>query len=480
MKRLSELFEGQRDIIIESIEEDSRVRKSNYLFCCIKGMTVDGHQFASHAVANGAVAVLASEKVDVNVPVVMVEDTNKEMSRALSKFYDEPDKKLKLIGITGTDGKTTLSTIIYQLINRVDHCGLIGTNGVECKKFFREQLFTTPFPTDLYAFLNDFHQAGCNYVSMEATSERLHTNRLSELEFEVAIFTNLSRDHLNTHKTMENYLEAKSKLFKLVKKNGYSIINADDKNSEYIAKVANGKVMTYGIDNKADVMAKDIVVTPNWLTFTLVAPYGEYRIESPLSGKFNVYNLMAAITTCYALGFDVQTIINIVKELKPVKGRQILVECGQPFKVMVDYAHTAYALKYLLEYINLIKKGKTIIVIGSGGRRDKGRRIDLGEVVSELADYVIFTSEDPRTEDPNQIIDDMLTNVRDKKFKYERVIDRIKAIHRAIDLAKPGDVVLLTGKSDEPYMEIGTEVVHYPTDYKVAEEYLKKQVMKCR
>jgi UDP-N-acetylmuramoyl-L-alanyl-D-glutamate--2,6-diaminopimelate ligase len=483
MKRLDELFDVKSDIVIDSISEDSRVIKSNSLFFCIEGLTVDGHQYAKKAVENGAVAVVASKDIDVNVPVIKVKDTNMAMLQTLSKFYGEPDKKIKLIGVTGTDGKTTLSNIIYQLINRMDTCGFIGTGCVECSQFYKEQAHTTPFPVDLYPLLNDLYHAGCNYVSMEATSERLGTDRLNDLEFDVAIFTNLTRDHLNTHKTMENYATAKMKLFKLVKNNGYSLVNMDDPYGEQFMKSAHGHVVTYGINHKADIMAKDIVVTKNLLTFTLIAPYGEYYIESPLSGKYNVYNLMAAITTCYVLGFDIKNILESIKYLTQVKGRETYVECGQPFKVIVDYAHTANAIRNLLEFLNLMKKkdSRVIIVVGSGGHRDKGRRIELGEAMAELVDYIVFTSEDPRTEDPNDIIDDIMTNIKDKNIIHERVLDRIEAIHRAIDIARKDDIILIAGKGTETFMDIGTETVSYPTDYKVAFDYLKEkeEVTEC-
>lgn len=477
MKKLNELFDVDSDIIIESISEDSRVIKNNSLFFCIEGSTVDGHLYAKTAVENGAVAIVASKDVDVNVPVIKVEDTNVAMLQSLSKFYNHCDKKMKFIGVTGTDGKTTLSSIIYQLINRMDVCGFIGTGSYECSQFYKEQSHTTPFPVDLYAFLNDLYHTGCNYISMEATSERLGADRLREIEYDVAIFTNLTRDHLNTHKTMENYAAAKMKLFKLVKRNGFSLINIDDQYGEEFKNNALGHVLTYGINNKADITAKDIVVTEHLLTFTLDSPYGEYNIESPLSGKYNVYNLMAAITTCYVLGFDIRHILESVKYLEPVKGRETYVECGQPFKVIVDYAHTGNALRNLLEFLNLMKKNdsRVILVVGSGGHRDKGRRIELGEAIAELVDYIIFTSEDPRTEDPNDIIDDIMTNIQDKNFIHERVIDRVEAIHRAIDIAKKDDIILVAGKGTETFMDIGKETVPYPTDYKVAFDYLKEK-----
>lgn len=480
MKKLNELFDVKEDIAIESIEEDSRVKADNYLFCAIEGLTVDGHNYIKQAVENGAVAILARKDVEASVPVIKVNDTNKAMSLALSKFYDNVDKQLKLIGVTGTDGKTTLSHIIYQLLNVLDNAAYIGTNGLECKKYHRDQKFTTPFPKELYKYLSDFYDAGCNYVSIETTSERLLANRLSELNFEVAIFTNLSRDHLNTHKTMENYLLAKAKLFELVKDTGFSIINSDDKYAKEVIKRARGKVITYGIDSDANVTAKDIMVTADQLTFTLIDNDNEYYIDSPLSGKFNVYNLMAAFITCTRLGYTPKMVIDAIKLLKPISSRQTYVDCNQPYKVMIDYAHTANALRNLLEYINITNRGRVIIVTGSGGLRDKGRRVEIGEAVTELADHVIFTLEDPRTEDVNDIIDDMVSTIKDKRFNYERVLDREAAIFKALSIADEGDIVLITGKGDEDYQEINNQYVPYKTDYKVVEEYFKKEKLRCR
>lgn len=476
MKKLNELIDCEYDILIKEVEEDSRIKTNQSLFCCIEGLNSDGHQYAKAAVANGAVAVIARKKVHVSVPVIKVRNTTKAMNNILSNFYDQVDQKLTLIGVTGTDGKTTLSSIIYQLINRFDEGGLIGTNGINCTHFKKDYEFTTPFPKALYSFLNDFYQVGCKYVTMEASSERLMTDRLNELAFKMAIFTNISPDHLNTHQTIDNYVNAKTKLFSLIKNDGYAIINVDDKYSDRFIKAATGKVITYGIDNQADIMAKNIKVTEKLLFFTLHAPYGEHQVVSPLSGKFNVYNLMAAITACHLLGFKVEEVIEYVALLEKIEAREVYVDLGQPFKVMIDYAHTANAISNLLEYLKVFVKGRIIIVIGSGGLRDIGRRIDIGKVVSRASDYVIFTAEDPRTEDPLKIINDMLVEVDHDFNNYQIIIDRESAIKGAINIAKENDLVLIVGKGSEDYMEIGKEYVPYITDKEAAIKYLKEIV----
>jgi UDP-N-acetylmuramoyl-L-alanyl-D-glutamate--2,6-diaminopimelate ligase len=475
VKKLNELFSCEYDILIESIEEDSRVVKKNYLFCCIDGLTFDGHQFVNQATQNGAVAILANRQLDVNVPVIVVDDTKRAMNMALSAFYDNPESKLKLISVTGTDGKTTVSSILYQLLNIFDNCGYIGTNGIECKKFKKSSNYTTSFPNELYESFDNFLKNDCHYVSMEASSERLGTNRLDGIDFDIAIFTNITRDHLNNHKTMDNYIMAKGKLFSLVKENGYSIINNDDEYSDKIKEVAKGKIITYGINNKSDVMATNIIIEENKLSFDILINDNKYEVISPLSGIFNVYNLMASIIACNNLGYEVENIIEAIKLLKPIKSRMELVNYNQPFKIMIDYAHTANALKNLLEYVNIIKHNKLIVVTGSAGGRDAGKRCDMGKVVTDLADYVIFTMDDPRNEDPNDIIDDMISNIKDKKNKYERVIDRSKAISKALAMAKENDIVVIAGKGNDSYMAIGNKYLPY-NDFDEVRKFFIKEV----
>ena len=394
------------------------------------------------------------------------------MGKALSKFYDEPDKHLKIIGVTGTDGKTTMSSIIYQLLNMVDKCGYIGTNGAQCSSFRDKMNYTTPPLKDVYKYLSKFYQDKCNYVSMEASSEGLLTNRLKSLKFDVGIFTNITKEHLDKHKTMENYVAAKSILFKEVKRDGYCIINNDDDYASVIKESCHGTIITYGINNQADIMADNIVIEENKLTFNLHYKDKKYLIESPLSGKFNVYNLMASIITCVLLGFDIKVIIEAVKKIKTIESRIEMLEYNQPFKIVLDYAHTANALGNLLEYINQIKKGKIITVTGAAGGRYDGKRPDMGEKTTSLSDYVIFTTDDPRFEDPNDIIDDLVLNI--KANNYERIVDRTQAIHKALSIAKEEDIVVIAGKGRDSYMAVGNDYLPY-SDIEAVEKYFLKE-----
>jgi UDP-N-acetylmuramoyl-L-alanyl-D-glutamate--2,6-diaminopimelate ligase len=419
------------------------------------------------------VAVVASKAVDVKVPVIRVKDTNMAMSLALSKFYDEADKKMKLIGVTGTNGKTTTATIVYQLINSIDKCGYIGTNGIECDDFKEKTTYTTPLPKELYCYLNKFYQSGCHYVSMETSSERLLTKRLEALSFEVAIFTNIGVDHLDKHKTMDNYIESKGRLFKLVKNQGYCIINNDDKYAKVMQKASNGRVITYGINNQADVMAKDIVVKKNKLTFTLQYFGKEYQVKSPLSGMFNTYNLMAVIATCVSLGFNIEKVIDAIKHLRPIESRLEFLDYGQPYEIVLDYAHTAGSLQGLLEYINIFAKGKIITVTGAAGGRDSSKRADMGEVVTRLSDHVIFTTDDPRFEDPHKIIDDLMATIKSRS-NYERETNRALAIHKALSMAEKGDVVVIAGKGRDNYMAVEDKYIPY-CDVDSIEQFFEKK-----
>ncbi|HHX16441.1 MAG TPA: UDP-N-acetylmuramoyl-L-alanyl-D-glutamate--2,6-diaminopimelate ligase [Mollicutes bacterium] len=477
MKKLKELIPCKHEILISSIEEDSRVKNDNYLFCCIKGLTVDGHDYVNQAIDNGAVAVLSEKKLNVNVPVIKVEDTNKAMIEVLSRFYNEVDKKMNLIGVTGTDGKTTVTSIIYQLINQMDKAGYIGTNGIECDGYTQESNLTTPFPVQLFKALDGFYKQGCKYATIEVSSERLITNRIDDILFDIVIFTNLTKDHINNHKTYTNYRKSKGKLFGMVKDGGYSIINNDEPFADYFIKASKGKVITYGVENASDYTASDIVVLPDRLSFTLKTDEGTYLVESPLSGRFNVYNLLASIIACHKLGFEISEIVENIKKLKCIMGRTNIIDFNDCFKVVIDFAHTANSLKNLLEYVSVISRGNIITVTGSAGGRDKIKRPDMGKVVTSLSDYVIFTSDDPRDEDPNDIIDDMVSGLDINKINYRRIIDRSKAIEEALNIAKKGDVVVIAGRGNDTFMPVGSSYVRC-NDFEEVYNNLEKRGVK--
>jgi len=448
MRKLNEIFDTEYDTLIKDIKTNTKEINKGDLFVCIKGFNIDRHDLIKDAEEKGAKALVVNHKVDSVLPQILVEDTNKELANIATKFYDYPSKKMTMIGVTGTDGKTSTATIIYELLNQVSKCGYMGTNGVFCEDYKDNSNNTTPTSEHLNRFLYNFNQKGCEYIAMEAASEGLAQGRCENIEFDYSIFTNLTHEHLNYHKTMENYLDAKSILFKQTKKNGYSIINIDDPYGSEIAKKCNGNVLFYGSNEIADFRFYDIEINHDYTNFKLDYKDKSYNINTPLLGKFNVYNMTAALAILILMGYDIGK-LNF-KNLS-VDGRMTDINLGQSFKVIVDYAHTPNGYLNLFELTKTLDAKRTIIVAGSAGERDKAKRPVMGKILVDNADYVIFTYEDPRSEDPNDIIDDLTKEVMDKQDKFERIVDRSTAIKTAINMADEGDMVLILGKGNETY-----------------------------
>ncbi|MBR5356410.1 MAG: UDP-N-acetylmuramoyl-L-alanyl-D-glutamate--2,6-diaminopimelate ligase, partial [Lachnospiraceae bacterium] len=447
--KLKDLIDCDFDLEIEKITDDSRTKGSNILFVCVKGLTVDGHTFARKAIENGAVAIVCEHEVEgVNVPQIKVEDSQRAMNLILNRFYGDPLNKLNMIGVTGTDGKTTTSEMMYQILNSLSKkTGYIGTNGIRSEGYTQENEYTTPLQEDLFRALNGFMKDGCKFVSMEASGERLGTGKMDGVLFDASIFSNLTRDALDLFKTMDNYANAKAKLMEYTKPTGICVINKDDDYADLFISKANGKVLTYAIENKtADIYATDISVKYNDLSFTLNGVLGTHRIKCNLSGIFNVYNIMSVIAALNHFGIDVETLVEEVYKLKPVEARQTVIDYGQPFRVIVDYAHTANAVKNLVEYIkSTLTDGYLRVVVGAGGSRDVHRRTDMAEYCTKMADYNYFTIEDARFEDPQMLVETMVSTVPEAT-NYELIVDRDEAITKAIHDAKPGDAILILGK----------------------------------
>lgn len=448
MRKLNEIFDTEYDVEIKDIKTNTKEINDGDLFVCIKGFNVDRHDFVDEAKRKGAKALVVNHKVDSDLPQIIVEDTNKELSSIVRKFYDYPSTKMKMIGVTGTDGKTSTSTIIYQLLNQITKCGYIGTNGVKCPTYEDGSNNTTPTTEHLNRYLNNFYNEKCKCVCMEAGSEGLAQGRCEGIEFDYSIFTNLTHEHLNFHKNMHNYMLAKSILFKQTKKSGTSILNIDDPYSKEIKELCNGKVLYYGKGEKADFRFTNVVINPKFTKFDLMYNNETYNITSPLLGMFNVYNLAAALSVLILEGYDINKfdLSNLY-----VDGRMTDINLGQNFKVIVDYAHTPNGYLNLFELTKTLKSNRTIVVAGSAGERDKEKRPVMGKILVDNASYVIFTYEDPRSEDPKDIIDDLTREVMDKQDKFEIVIDRKEAIQRAIEIAEKGDMVLILGKGNETY-----------------------------
>lgn len=457
--KLNELINTNYDTEINGIKINSKEIEIGDLFVCTDMGTLDRHEFIDDAIKRGASAVIVKKDVgEKSVPIIKVDNPNDVLPIICSKFYGEPEKKLTMIGVTGTDGKTSVATMVQTLLGN-DVCGYIGTNGYSCSKFKKDTNNTTPDSDKLYGYLDEFIGADCKYCSMEVCSEALMRGRVKNIEYDVSILTNITSEHLNIHGNLENYIADKCKLFSQTKKTGFCILNKDDEHFNQAKDASNGKVLTYGKDEDNDLYFKDIKLFPGRNLFTIVYQGKEYKIDSPMAGLFNIYNLSAAILTLFALGYTFEQIEKRIPLLH-VSGRLEMINMGQDFYVMVDYAHTPNGITKLLEYVRLLPIKRSIVVIGQAGERDPYKRKTVGEIVSKNCDVAIFTYEDPRSEDPKDIINMMIENIKDRN-NYEIVIDRSSAIKRAIDIAKPGDMVMVLGKGNETYQKLKDKTIYF-------------------
>lgn len=462
---------------ITSIENDNRKVQQGSLFICIKGYTVDGHDYAESAVENGAVAVLAERALPLSVPVIIVNDTMRAMAVLADAFYQHPTKKLHLIGITGTNGKTTTSHLIEKIFSDANRCtGLIGTMYTKIGDQKFETKNTTPESLVLQKGFQQMVENGVDTAIMEVSSHALHMGRVHGCDYDIAVFTNLTQDHLDYHKTMEDYKQAKSLLFSQLgntfdaNKPKFAILNADDPASDLYRKSTAAFVYTYGIDNNADFHAQNIHMTSAGTSFEIVIKEKRYSINIQLIGKFSVYNVLAGIATAFVSGIPMEKILESIESVKGVDGRFELVNAGQQYTVIVDYAHTPDSLENVLKTIQSFADKKIFVIVGCGGDRDKTKRPLMADIACRYATNPIFTSDNPRSEDPISILRDMEEGVRGKS--YITIPDRKEAIVTAINQASAGDVILIAGKGHETYQIIGSNVYDFD-DRLVAREAIE-------
>lgn len=455
MKKLSELYKGYPDILISDIKTNSKEVNEGDLFVCIKGVTTDRNKFINEAIDHGAKALVTSLNIKTKVPVIHVNNPNKELANICSKFYDYPQNKLDLIGITGTNGKTSVASIIKDLIDK--DCGYLGTNGIICTKFNKKIQNTTPNSDKLFKYLDRFVKANCKYISMEVSSEAMLYDRLNKIKFKVAAITNITSDHLNVHKTIENYVFCKKKIINHINKDGTLILNTDDK---YYNEFRDSfdSILTYG-KNNADLEIVNVKEYIDKTDITLKYKDELYNITSPLLGEFNVYNLCAGILTLLCFGYTIEEVINRIPNIKTPKGRMEFIKNNKGYYIIIDYAHTPDAFIKVYKFLNKVKKGRIITVTGSAGGRDHIKRGEMGKIILDNSLYVIFTMDDPRDEDVNSIIDDLVGD--SNKTNYERIIDRKEAIKHALSLATKDDIILIAGKGDDNYMAIGDKYLGY-------------------
>lgn len=466
MKKLSDIFPIKNDTVIKNIKTSSRTIEPGDLFVCIKGVKVDRHKYIKEAIKKKTAAIVVSKNINIKeVPIIKVKDTNKELIEICKKFYDEPEEKLEIIGITGTDGKTTTSLILSKLLD----AGYIGTIGAIYKDYKIETNNTTPSIEERYKILNEFIKRGCKRVVMEVSSEALYRKRVEGTVFSSSILTNITQDHLNIHKTLNNYIKCKSELFKNTKVEGYCILNKDDQNYNTIKKSCNGKVITYGFSQTADISIKDFKYTIKKSTFTLTYKNKNYKFTSNLIGKYNIYNLTACITYMLINKIPIRTIKKKLKKTIKIPGRFEVIKTYKNSYIILDYAHTTNGLYSVLKLINNIASKKIITVTGSAGGREKDKRPSMGQVVTNLSNYVIFTMDDPRYENPLKIIKEMVK--RTTNNNYTIILDRAKAIEKAVDLSEKGDIILIAGKGRDKYMIVKDKYIPY-NDYEEIKKWI--------
>ena len=436
-------------------DNSSKVRRQG-LFVCIKGNSFDGHDFAQKAMDRGAVAVICERDIGIKNSII-VEDSRKAYAQICSAFYSKAHKKLRMIAVTGTNGKTTTSYIIKKILESSGlKTGLIGTVNVTIGKERYPADLTTPDPVDLHRYLMLMNIAGCDACVMEVSSQALEQERVYGINFDCAVFTNLSPEHLDYHKTMQNYARAKSKLFEMSK---VSVINSDDEYAPLMLRSSAGKTYTYGTDENADFRAEKICLSADGVDYSLSYKGKAYRVAFPGMGIFSVSNSLAAVSAASVLGVDIPKAIREAERFEGISGRMEKIDNSFGINIIIDYAHTPASLENAAKTLKEIYDGRLITVFGCGGDRDKDKRPMMGKIACENSDFVFITSDNPRTENPEMIINDILSGINTKN--YYRITDRKLAIKSALYSAVKGDTVLIAGKGHEKYQIIGNQKIYF-------------------
>ncbi|WMM23360.1 UDP-N-acetylmuramoyl-L-alanyl-D-glutamate--2,6-diaminopimelate ligase [Tissierella sp. MB52-C2] len=472
-----DLIKGSLDIDIKNIKNDSRYVEKGDLFIAEKGFTVDGHDYIKNAIDNGAVAIVVEKEISIeeDVTIIKVEDTIDALGKFSGIFFNKPWKDLEVIGITGTNGKTSITYFIKSILEENSNkVGVIGTMGAVIGKESIKLENTTPNSLVIHELLKNMVDKEMEFSIMEVSSHSLELKRVDNIDFQIGLFTNLTKDHLDYHETMENYFNSKLKLF--YKTNKFNIINIDDICGKEIVKSVGERIplITYGIKNKADLFATNVEFTLSKVKFTLNTPKGNTDVLINIPGEFSVYNALAAASVAYAYDIPLDIIKKGLEKVQGIKGRFEVVPTNTDYTVIIDFAHTADGLEKVLTVIDEFAEGRKIVVFGAGGNRDRTKRPEMGETVGSHADLFIVTSDNPRYEDPEMIIEDILVGTKKSNGNYIKIVDRIEAIKYALDNAKPKDIILLAGKGHETYTIIKGET--YPCDERqIVLEYLNSK-----
>ena len=465
---------GEIDREVTSIENDSRKVKEGSMFFAIKGFTTDGTTFIPKAIENGAKVILVEEgscdlkslNIPEDVTLLVVPDARYAMAIGACNYYDNPSRKFKLIGVTGTKGKTTTTFMMKAILEKQGiKTGLVGTIAMYSgDRKIKDSDRTTPESIELQEVFAQMAEDGCQAVIMEVSSQSLKLNRVAGCDFDIAVFTNFSEDHISPkeHPNMQDYFESKLKLFKMCK---CGFVNIDDLQVCKVPKlVPDCNIETYGIDNSCKLLAKDITITNSYVDFKVKIGDKNERIKVDIPGRFTVYNALCAISICKKLGIEGTVMKEALEKIK-VPGRSEMVENKLEIPIMIDYAHSPESLQNILQAVSSYTKGKVISVFGCGGDRDTRKRPLMGEISGRIADYTIITSDNPRTEDPQKIVDQIEEGIKKTKANYEVIVDRTQAIETAIKMANKKDIIVLAGKGHEPYQEING--VKHPFDERI-------------
>ncbi len=477
-----------QDCEIKGISCNSDCIQPGYLFVAIKGERVDGHNFVNQALSKGARTLVLQQDLPLagQVPRILVADSRAAFACISAAFFGHPAKNLRVIGITGTNGKTTVSYLLEKILHCAGYpCGVIGTVNYRIGAKRYRAVNTTPQADILQSFLQEIVLANSKYAIIEVSSHALAQHRAEKIDFCSAIFTNLSPEHRDYHGNLTNYFSCKSGLFAGLKPQSWAIINVDDSYGRKLAQSIKSRRLLFAIEHPAQIRAKNLRLGIDKINFTAVTPRGKMEIESSLIGKHNVYNVLAAISAAFVEGISPEYIVSGIKGCVGVPGRLERLECGQNFSVFIDYAHTGDALKKILNTLRETsgskagwfaphRRAKIILVFGCGGDRDKAKRPLMGKVATTLSDFVILTNDNPRSEDPEQIVADIIRGIDKKAGNYKVVLDRFQAIREAISLAGGGDIVVVAGKGHESSQIFAGETIHF-SDREAVKKILQNQ-----
>lgn len=470
-----QVLEARGDCEIGALFMDSRKKVERGLFFCIPGARFDAHSFAPQAIGNGAAALVVTRFLELDVPQVKVKNVRAAMSLMAAEFFGHPDREMKLLGVTGTKGKTTTSYLIKAIMEEAGYkTGLIGTTGNMIGSEYVKSEFTTPEPIDFFRTLRDMRDAGVTVVSMEVSAHAIEMGRLAGVHFEAGCYTNLSQDHLDLFGTMERYFECKKSFFR-PEWISNAAINVDDESSASILRDIQVPHSTYGICNNADIFARDIEISENGVSFMMkLIDVDDMPVHLQLTGMFNVYNALAAAAVGLIMGVAPSAITAALEKVKSVPGRAEMLDTRTPYKVILDYSHSPDALENILTAVREFARGRVISLFGCGGDRDHLKRPIMGEISGRLADFSILTSDNPRTEDPMEILAAIEEGIKPTGGKYTVIENRREAIRYALQMGRDGDIIILAGKGHETYQEIMG--VKRPFDEKVVVQELLREM----